>query len=262
VVEQNIDVRLDCSVFTAPGSTVTFSAFDPCPEVAVSTVWYLTDTRESTNEQTYKVKKLADGHIWMVQDLKFGDLCGTSFSGSTADQTGNVSSTGTYYGDCTSATNTSTPANRGYLYDWAAAINKPGAYYGSTLTVGCSGTVTGTAGIAPGACQGTCPSGWHVPTGASDGNGELQALHTAIGSCSTSNDYCWNASSMWEGVYGGYCGSKGTLTHQGDDAYYWSSMYGDIVSAYTLYFNSGTVRPGTYNVDKSLGRSVRCVRNY
>jgi hypothetical protein len=76
------------------------------------------------NQRTYKVKKLADGHIWMVQDMKFGNQCGTAFIGSSADdQTGHVSDIGTYFGDCTTLTDGSTPANRGYLYDWAAAIN-------------------------------------------------------------------------------------------------------------------------------------------
>jgi uncharacterized protein (TIGR02145 family) len=239
---------------TMPGSTVNFTAFNPCPNVATGTTWTLQDTREAAygNTQTYKVKKMVDGHIWMVQDLKFGNLCGTDFAGSNgADQTGKVSSIGTYYGDCSAATNTSTPPNRGYHYDWAATINKSGAFYGSTLTVGCSGTAT-----AANACQGICPAGWHIPTG--DSSGEYQALHTA-GGCATNNVNCWDASSAWEGVFGGW--NSGSPSDQGRYAFYWTSTNIDKNDAYHLCFTS-SVLPGTRSYGKYAGFTVRCVRNY
>jgi uncharacterized protein (TIGR02145 family) len=248
-----------CSVSPSPGSctaasaTVDFSEFNPCPDAEVGTVWYLTDTREADNQQTYKVKKLADGHIWMVQDMKFGNQCGTTFAGATTTaSTGNVSDIGTYYGDCTTAASTATPAERGYLYDWAAAINAADAYYGSSSNVGCSGTSS--------ACQGICPDGWHIPTGASAG--EFLALSTALGGCADLTDQCWNADSAWEGVLGGGCSSSGSLNYQGSRAYYWSSTYYSSSNAYTLYFYSSSVNPGTNNGGKNSGRAVRCLRNY
>jgi uncharacterized protein (TIGR02145 family) len=255
VVEQQV-----CVGGTPPGSTVTFTAFEPCPDAAVGAEWFLTDTRESTNEQTYKVKKLADGHIWMVQDLKFGNLCGTTFSGSTHVQTGHVSNTGTYYGDCTVATSASTPANRGYLYDWAAAINKAGAYTGSSSNVGCSGTVTGSAGTAPGACQGICPAGWHVPTGRT--SGEYNALRMAIGGCNVYDGACWNRDSAWEGVLGGDCSTMGTLRDQNKYGYYWTSSYYGESHAYALYYASNGHNADSHPHLKNTGILVRCVRNY
>jgi hypothetical protein len=117
---------------TPPGATVNFTAFDPCPDAETGTVWFLQDMRETNNPQTYKVKKMADGRIWMVQDLKFGDKCDKEiFKGSNdSDQTGNVTTLKDkeYYGDCTNMRDNSTPAGRGYLYDWAAVINESGAY--------------------------------------------------------------------------------------------------------------------------------------
>jgi uncharacterized protein (TIGR02145 family) len=244
---------------TAPGATVNFTTFNPCPNATTGTTWTLQDTRESGNNQSYKVRKMADGHIWMVQDMKFGDLCGTTtFTGSTADQTGKVSSIGMYYGDCRD--NIFSGAGAGYLYDWAATINKSGAYVGSTLTVGCSGTASGTSGTAPGACQGICPVGWHIPTGSVAG--EFQALHDAIGGCSLSNDDCWNAASAWEGVKGGRCDNSG-FNMQGGIGYYWSSTYYTTDNAYSMAFYSDAMYPGTLNNDyKDFGLSVRCIRNY
>jgi uncharacterized protein (TIGR02145 family) len=242
-----------------PGSTVNFTAFNPCPNAAAGSTWSLADTREvslsPSNPQTYTVKLMADGRYWMVQDMKFGNKCrNNSFSSGSSYKTGAVTTLdGTWYGNCTSLTNGSTPSARGYLYDWAAAINKQNAYYGGSEK-GCSST-------APDACQGICPVGWHIPTGAS--GGEFYDLHYNYGrGCSTSDDNCWNASSDWEGVLGGYCDNSGTLGEQGEYGKYWSSTYGSDYSAYYLTFYSGLTYPGTDDYNKYYGRSVRCVRNY
>jgi uncharacterized protein (TIGR02145 family) len=132
--------------------------------------------------------------------------------------------------------------------------------------VGCSGTATGETGTNPNACQGICPVGWHIPTGGSDG--EYQALHdtmTIANSCSSYD--CWNASSAWEGVFGGYCPSGGSPNGGGgDNANYWSSTIfppgKNSGHAYNLYFYSTGVYPGTGSYYKNTGFSVRCVKNY
>jgi uncharacterized protein (TIGR02145 family) len=248
---------IDC---TAPGSTVNFTAFSPCLSAATGTVWHLVDTREAAynNSQTYTVKKMQDGRIWMVQDLKFGDKCNkTSFTGSTSNQTGSklTSISGYIYGDCRN----NTQANAGYLYDWAAAIQKSGAYYGGP-DVGCSGTASGTSGTAPGACQGICPVGWHVPTGKA--TGEFYALHTVSGrNCSTSNDDCWDAASDWKGVLGGICLENGSLGAQ-SSAYYWSSTYYNATYASHHYYISSNTQPGTAYGGKHNGFTIRCIKNY
>jgi uncharacterized protein (TIGR02145 family) len=245
---------------TAPGSTVNFTAFNPCSNATTGDYWYLTDTRESNNTQTYKVKLMADGHIWMVQDLKFGDKCNkTTFTGSNGkDQTGNLTSLTdkTYYGDCTNIKISSTLPNRGYMYDWAAAINKSSAYNGSSANVGCSGTASGISGTVPGACQGICPAGWHVPTGGSDG--EFMALHTA-GGCSTSNADCWKADSVFEGVAAGIF--KNNQIMYSDAGFYLTSTYVSMRCMYELNFSS-TTAPANPVADKYNGYTLRCVMNY
>jgi uncharacterized protein (TIGR02145 family) len=243
---------------TTPGRMVDFTAFNPCEGAATGTVWYLTDTRESNNIQTYKVKKMQDGRIWMVQDLKFGDRCkNNSYNSISSDKTGGVSSIDTYYGNCTASANSATPSARGYLYDWAAAVNKAGAYNNSTSYRGCSGKSAGTTSTNPGACQGICPAGWHIPTG--NTTGEFYDLHSK---CSAGNWTCWNASSDWEGVLGGYCDYNGTPNNQGSGAYYWSSTYINSSDSEGLQFSSGNTNPGTADFGKYYGRTVRCVRNY
>jgi uncharacterized protein (TIGR02145 family) len=203
----------------------------------------------------YKVRLMHDGHYWMVQDLKFGNKCyKTGFFGSyDSDQTGKITwlTDETYYGDCRN----NPERNAGYLYDWAAAMQRTGAYFNGP-EVGCSGI-----GSKANLCQGICPKGWHIPTGGR--SGEFYALHTVAGrNCPGINDYCWNSWSEWEGVLGGLCEAFGPVKYNGLTAYYWSSTYGNSSRAYGLSFGGNPTLPGISALDKSYGYSVRCVRNY
>jgi uncharacterized protein (TIGR02145 family) len=243
---------------TAPGSSVTFTAFNTCSNATTGDYWHLTDTRESNNIQTYKVTKMPDGHIWMVQDLKFGDKCGnkTTFSGSTYNRQGNVSSTfPQYYGDCSNIRETSTSPDRGYFYDWAAVLNKSGAYAGSTLTLGCTGT-----GSSANACQGICPVGWHVPTGGDDG--EYRALIAALISTVT----CVSPTCDWSLLnftVGGWVTANGSLV--------WSQYSYLVTSSLCDTKNVGIVETWAKNswvhrcwndFNRASGNVLRCVRNY
>jgi uncharacterized protein (TIGR02145 family) len=250
----------DCP--TEPGATVPFSEFNPDPNADTGTVWYLTDEREADNTQTYAVKKMADDRIWMVQDLKFGDKCkNNSFSSAESNTTNAVSSSSTtYYGSCTDSrsetdTETPTPAERGYLYNWAAAVNKEGAYYNTETYKGCTGTTSGYSQTHP--CQGICPDGWHLPTSA-EYNDATTKFQYAYG-CKAQG--CWDAASAWVGVLGGIFDPYDMLLwYQGTIGYYWSSTYVNEKEADGLGFNYEWLST-TARGYKDVGRSVRCVRN-
>jgi uncharacterized protein (TIGR02145 family) len=213
-------------------------------------VWYLADTRESSNPQTYTVKLMGDGRIWMVQDLKFGDKCNkTTFSGSTYNQQGKVSAAfPSHYGDCRN----NTYSGAGYLYDWAAAINKAGAYYGSGSDVGCLGSASGNGN----SCQGVCPVGWHIPTTTefTDANTKFASYYGC------SNNSCWNAASAWLGLPSGQCDSKGSISWDGSTGNYSTSTYIDANSHYYMY--QGSLFNIARGYSKRDGLIVRCVRNY
>jgi uncharacterized protein (TIGR02145 family) len=204
---------------------------------------------------------MQDGRIWMVQDLKFGDKCDkTTFAGSTSDQAGSklTSIAGYIYGECR---NNSQP-NAGYMYDWAGAIQKAGAYNGSNVTnFQCTGVAAGTGSPNPGACQGIGPAGWHIPTGNTAGV-FYDVQNNYNRGCVTNNDDCWDANSTWEGVLGGFCNSNGSFGNHGSYGYYWSSTYLTTSTAYVLRFNSSGTVPGTHYGDKPNGALLRCVRNY
>jgi uncharacterized protein (TIGR02145 family) len=225
----------------APGATgVTFADFNPCSGASYNSTYTLTDARDS---KTYKVKYLADGRYWMVQDLKFGDLCNkTAFSGSTSDRTGNINSTGTYYGDCRS----NLVDCGGYYYDWPALVNKPGAYNGSTSYAGCSGTTT-----AANACQGICPDGWHLPT-KEEYDVLLENLHS-IYNCTKANCmYIYMESCVAGYVFGDQW--------ERNEIVYLTSTYRNIESAYQIaasHPNMGT----DINGHKATGYTNRCLMN-
>jgi uncharacterized protein (TIGR02145 family) len=225
---------------------VTFAEFDPCANADIGTVWSLTDTRSGGNSYTYKVKKIADEHIWMVQDLKFGSGCNKT-TGSTSNATNKVHNG--YYGDCMRGSNSS--STTGYMYTWQAAIQVAGAY---KHPLGCSGTSGGTASGSPAHCQGICPAGWHIPT--SNTNGELlvlfNAMHCTVGTtCAAlleilqlrNISYCWEDGGCAAGT-----GDFWPATSCGTD---------------TLYGNEavGSGKPHC-NYGKNWFRAVRCVKNY
>jgi uncharacterized protein (TIGR02145 family) len=229
----------------AAGATASFSNFTPCAGVSYGTTWSLTDDRDG---KTYMVRYLPDGRYWMVEDLRYGgsdwDACvnRTSFNGGS----GLTHRFGTNtYGDCTNAKNSSTPAARGYLYDWAAAMQHPNAAYGYNYS-GCSGIST-----SANACQGICPPGFHLPT--RDEFVHANAMYQGYYGYDAAT---WSNSSVWNGVLGG--GYNGSLYNQGSYANYWSSTQYNSYYAYFLYYLSDNLDVDYTN--KYLGMQVRCVK--
>jgi uncharacterized protein (TIGR02145 family) len=229
----------------APGVSTTFADFNPCAGVPTGSTWTLTDTREPTNRQSYKVKLLGDGRYWMVQDLKYGSGCNkNTFAGSRVNKTDNVAAG--HYGDCRTST------IGGYLYDWAAAINKADAYYGSSKNVGCA-----TAAAAATNCRGVCPPGWHVPSRAefNDANNKFNSAYKCTQSA------CWNSGSEWAGVCAGFSSAFGDISEIGSKAYYWSSTQYNGSNAHSLTFTLRGSASTTGYTSKHFGLLVRCVRN-
>jgi uncharacterized protein (TIGR02145 family) len=236
---------------TLAGATDYIDWFFPCSDAAIGTEWYLADMRESSNPQTYTVRKMKDGGIWMVQDLRFGNLCNkNTFNGTRgADQTGNLSTEyPQYIGDCRTVT------SQGYLYDWPAAIQF------ENVCEYCGGILSCTP--APGAkdpthpCAGICPELWHIPSMT-----EFEALLDS-----------YNYSTDWYEVkhllndthfgasYHGYCNTAGGLTqHNGTECVYWTN---DNILDYAHVYQLETDGVNRFGLPKSFGATVRCVRNH
>ena len=235
----------NCTCDLASAGT-TMQNFNPPACTPVGSTWTLTDTRDG---KAYEVLYYADGLYWMNQQLKFGDLCNkTTFDAEMRkDQIGLVNSSGTYYGDCMASTYT----GAGYWYSWAAAVNASGAHYGTAYYSGCDGT-----GAAANACQGICPSGWHVPT-----RSEGAAVAAIV------SNYDEILPALEDLYYWPHSGYLWLVVH-----YHMSSTYEthDVTSTigantnyvYVIEGRDSPYRADVRTDDKENGYTVRCVKNY
>ena len=227
----------------------------------------LTDARDG---KSYRIRKFADGHCWMIDNLAYGGSTTDGCSGKSTFDGGYTSvgvgysvygvwtgsagaSSESFYGSCldpkgmTSSDGDSTYCtthNCGYFYSWQAAMQQSLAYYGSNYT--------GSAGNNG---AGICPAGWLLPPNAGDGS--FYNLHTTYSSPTSPN--FWANTTYWNGVYSGASNGSGALYGQASYADYWSSTQYNTYYGYVLCFaTGGNVYPQSHNY-KNLGQSVRCV---
>ena len=155
----------------------------------------------------------------------------------------------------TSGTDTSTLVGHYYFYNYdsAAYQNIYGALY-NWKAVNNSDSL--------------CPVGWHVPTDAefttltnylsSNQGGKIKATTTTYWNSpntNATNEFGFSA------LPGGYRYFNGISYDMGNYAFFWSATGYDSSDAWVryLYFNDGSVYRANYN--KSVGASVRCLKN-
>ncbi len=198
----------------------------------------LTDPRDG---KTYKIRKMPDGHWWMVENLKFG-TCRNYTTYASKSVSGQIASG--YYGVCQKS------AYGDYLYNWQAFMQHASAYEKGSNP---SGNVNGNSLTQ---WQGICPEGWHVPSGGT--TGEWQLLYDAF----------YHDVSRF---YPGTCAFNSKLTGlqtgktlQGYNIFsaYWSSTTHTSVYAYGFHVSPSSINPTTNGWGKNGGLSVRCIKNY
>jgi uncharacterized protein (TIGR02145 family) len=237
-----------------PGATgVTFANFTPCNGASYGASYTLTDDRD--NKQ-YKVKYMPDGRYWMAQDLTFGICTTSSFKLDNSEAATKAEPTVApgYVGHCRSSTVT----GAGYYYNWPAVMNHSLAFSGSTYAdLQCTGISPSTS-----QCQGICPTGWHVPTGNSDG--ELYALHYALVDATGCFEHTCYTGTMYEGIPVGFVNGTGSLQDTGNIFIPSSTVYSSDVFYNTAQSACCGFHPGTWNRwwSKLHGCIVRCVLNY
>ncbi len=174
----------------------------------------MTDPRDG---KTYKTVEFADRE-WMVENLRYeGNIeLGTEYD--------TIGSPRRYYPNGSQ----SAVEERGYLYNWIAAMNGAEA-----------------SDENPSEVQGVCPDGWHLPS-----MSEWKSLKDELGDDS---EYMKEFTLPTAGAY------NGTFINYGNRLYFWSSTEDDSGNAYfcTMYDLYGT----TNIADKGIGLSVRCVKN-
>ena len=259
VADSNFNITLYAVWIPAPsGSGRTMQSFtsSSCASMATNDIVALVDSRDNN---TYAVAKLADGHCWMLENLRLVPSS-TTFSssntnGPTADFISAAPSSSTSNVLCNANNsacmdqiqfnannlNTSlTPAyntnnttsywlSYGVMYNWYTATAGNGLYSRS------SGSATGDI----------CPTGWRLPTGGS--SGDYSAL-TKKGTVTNFPFNFINSGDFNNKVPGG----RGTFGR------WWSSTATNNNAAYRLGISStGATPTGSWN--KWDGFAVRCI---
>ena len=256
------------------GSTLQAFTSSDCSALPIYTgtneeaVISLTDTRG--DNQIYQVAKLADGHCWMLENLKLGSTTGTlTLTPSDTNVASNftlpqLTTTGTAdfdnpgaYGPVTGDTGEG-ETNYGYLYNWPA------------VTAGESRTShTEADGDAP---YSICPANWRLPTvgfsydeetDSSTASGDYSNLDIAFGGTGQYADSGvsiaqWQHNGPFKGVFSGLW--DGEFGNQGGVGVFWSASARPDSADYAFVagFNEAEVFPadGSY---RNAGFSVRCL---
>ena len=213
------------------------------PQIVANTSTDTSKVISDTRGSAYRTKKLADGNIWMTQNLRLvGSKKLTSAdSNVSSDYTLPASSTS---GWCTDATATcynkqnvldSGNTTYGVYYSWAAA------------TAG-----TGTSDITSGsdATSSICPKGWRLPTGGS--SGEFNTLYEQYNTSALMQDATNGPGFVLSGIRIG-----SSTERQGSGGSYWSSTANGFGSASRLFLNNSGVN--FVGDVKYGGFTVRCI---
>ncbi|MBQ6438289.1 hypothetical protein IJJ12_02810 [bacterium] len=256
--------RQTCDILTLQNFTsIMCDAFTTPTGTNYIHIGYLMDERD---HQFYAVRKYADGHCWLAENLKFGHNChATTFTTSDTSTAGYV---GTYNGYAYRGLCRSPGVNfDGYLYNWEAAMNNNTALFTGTYNNRTNGTTLATHDI--------CPLGWHIPTGGNFGEWHLLAQAIAgqtfadgcsAATCSdaynffrTANTNSWNATtySTLAGV-----AIDGTLMYQGTSSAVWWSSTPSASSGMTYIFDAPEALYVTRHYYRYAGLSVRCLADY
>lgn len=206
----------------------------------------------------YDVVKLGNQE-WMAQNLRTTHYA----NGTYIPQGSSTTGTTTAYRYCPN--NSSSNVNKyGYLYNWKAVMGN-----------------SSSSSSNPSGVQGICPYGWHVPS-----NAEWTELENYVQGCSyytvasvsvakalastegwnssgnsgaVGNDPSKNNSTGFSALPAGYY--NGSYNDFGCDATFWSATDNSSSSAYNHLLDYEGAGVGCYNPNKSLGQSVRCVKN-
>ena len=263
--------------------------------MTTSTVYTLTDTRDG---ESYKIAKLADGNVWMIENLNLAG--GTALSADDTDVTstyingfatdGRLTKDGNTIILPASSTSGFNNNSNAYVYNsgnkigcGASGQNTPCYSYYSWIAATLGGKQSNGAATETrkgyNIVASICPKEWRLPV-ATTGNADPQAnsnwktgdfytLATAYGA-NLENSYNDTSSATGKNFYNNagpgttpnflLAGyyNSGSFYYGGSNGYYWSVTSNSSSSAYYLYFGSGYVYSAN-NGNRYYGPSVRCL---
>jgi len=233
--------------------------------------------KDNRDDEAYCVGKLADGNLWLLDNLALDLTNSTVLSGMNENNTHASNTTLNYLKNGGGTTSdkyaTAGVSNWGSSDSFSAPLvnltnkdvipsdatsqagqYKVGGYYNyCAASAGsyCYGDGTSAGTSTGNATEDICPKGWRMPTGKT--TGEYQALYN-----NTSYNTYTNYRSALRLPLSGYF-YEGLAHGQGSYGYFWSSTrYNYNFSMYDLFLGTSSVNPPNYD-DRTNGDSVRCV---
>ncbi|MBR3122519.1 hypothetical protein IKF28_03735, partial [Candidatus Saccharibacteria bacterium] len=225
------------------------------------------DLVDKRDGEIYKVARLADGNVWMLDNLA---LDPTSVSLATLQGNTNASNqTLTYFKNGggsspypATGVNTTWASSSDNKYNepkvvttykdttttnYGAGSGKIGVYY--NFCAASAGSYCYDGNGTGNATEDLCPAGWKMPTTLY--SNEYPYLYTAYNSDATA--FKQALSTPLSGSF------RGSATSQGSNGWFWSSTRYDDDSMYSLYVDSSSVDPLASHY-RHYGFSMRCVK--
>ena len=218
------------------------------PEYCAATETGVTKTvTDSRDGSSYRIRKLADGNCWMIDDL--------SIAGVTVTSADTDMESGSYELPDALASGGSYSTSQGYIWQNTGSFAGKYLYNWHAATVSSVDVTTITSGDAS---SSVCPKGWKLPSGGDANTNQSFAKLYAVSDYASSANMRSTTNGGPEFTLAGFW-SNGYNT-QGSNGNYWSRTAYPSNSnvAYYLYLDSSLVRPQRSG-DKSNGFSVRCV---
>ena len=237
------------------------------------------DADGTGTKKSYKVRKLADGNCWMVDNLEYDLLSlynngkrgiGSRNDGTTFEMTDTNLATGVegYYTTTANAfnyvinpntkpvTNITRQSYLGnvtgqteYYYNWTAATAGQGSQSDATDGVSIDGSI--------------CPAGWRLPTNYNDTTNQnisWSALTNAYLGITANTNTTTGYQTLDQYPINLYHAGRVNSGSQGSTSLglYWSSTANTANFGYGLYYTTSNVYP-QFSTNKYLGFSLRCV---
>ncbi len=236
------------------------------------------DADGTGTKKSYKVRKLADGNCWMVENLAY-DLeslynngkrgIGSRNDGSTFEMTDANLATGvagyysTVWSDYNYVINGNTkPLTNVTRYSYLGDVtDQTEYYYNWTGATAGQGSQTNTSGTIDGSI---CPAGWRLPTNYTDTTNQnisWSALTNAYLGITANTSTATGYQTLEQYPINLYRVGRarfGSLS-DADFGIYWSSVTSNANASYYLSYSTSVIYP-QYNYDyKYIGFPIRCV---
>lgn len=207
--------------------------------------------KDSRDNNTYYIRKLKDGHCWMVQNLRLGSTSAMTLTSDSSNVTSDYSLPASKSGNSWISTYTSAYMHVGATSDSTNWKTTYGNYYNWVAATAGSSSSSGSSSTS------ICPKRWVLPNGGNNAASPsyYYLYNTSYGANKSNFMAAANTSSdYWAGQYGG------SISGIGSGGYWWSGTAAGFGNAYNLYISSNTIDfDNSSNYSKGRGYSVRCV---